>query len=74
LTVVPAQTLFADSEMEMLTGRFGFTVIANALDKAGFPAGQVISEVNLQVITSPFSGVKLKTGPFNPAAFPLTIH
>ena len=57
VTEVPAQTGFADTAMETLTGRFGLTVMVIVFDVAGLPVIQVALEVSTQVITSPLTGV-----------------
>jgi hypothetical protein len=56
VTEVPAQTGLAEAAMEMLAGRFGFTVMVTALDVAGLPVAQVALEVSTQVTTSLFTG------------------
>jgi hypothetical protein len=57
VTGMPEQTGLFDAVMVMLTGRFGLTVMIIWLDVAGLPLGQVTSEVRMQVIPSPFTGV-----------------
>ena len=44
--------------MEILTGRFGFTVMVTAFEVAGLPVAQVAFEVSTQVTMFPFAGVK----------------
>ena len=56
VTLVPAQTGFADEDMEMLTGNSGFTVIDTVFDAAGFPVAQVALEVSTQDIALVLSG------------------
>ena len=46
--------------MTTLTGSSGLTVNETGFDRAGFPVGQVAFEVNKQVTTSLFTGIKLK--------------
>ena len=57
VTCVPAQTGFAEGEMDMLTGMFGFTVIVTVLEVAGLPAAQAALEVNTQVTASLLAGI-----------------
>ncbi len=52
VTDVPEHTGFADTAIEILTGRFGFTVILTVFDAAGFPVGQVALEVRTQETAS----------------------
>ena len=56
LTEVPAQTGFADLDIEILTGKLGFTVMVRVLDVAGFPVMQEALDVNTQVTASLFTG------------------
>ena len=57
VTEVPAQIAPEGlAVIPMLTGRFGFTVIAMELEMAGLPVAQVALDVNVQVIISPFKG------------------
>ena len=56
VTDVPAQTGLAEGEIVTLTGRFGFTTIVTAPDKAGLPVAQVALDVSIQVIASLFVG------------------
>jgi len=51
VTEVPAQTGFADAEIETLTGTIAFTTIVIAFEVAGLPVGQVTFDVNTQVTT-----------------------
>ena len=57
VTEVPAQTGFADATIEMLTGRFGFTVMVTVLEAAGLPVTQVAFEVKIQVTASALTGI-----------------
>jgi hypothetical protein len=57
VTEVPAHTIVAEAVIVMLTGSSGFTVMVAVLEMAGFPVGQVASEVSLQVIASLLTGV-----------------
>jgi hypothetical protein len=57
VTEAPGQIGFALAAMDILTGRTGLTNIVTGFDIAGFPDGQVVFDVSLQVITSPFTGV-----------------
>ncbi len=57
MTEVPEQTGFAEAAMEILTGRFGFTVMVTELEVAGLPVPQVALEVKTQVTISLFTGV-----------------
>jgi hypothetical protein len=52
LTLVPAQTLFAEGEAEMLTGKMGFTVMVIGLEVAGLPFTQLALDVSTQLTTS----------------------
>ncbi len=58
VTDVPEHTGFADTVIEILTGRFGFTVILTVFEVAGFPVGQVAFEVRIQEIKSLLAGTK----------------
>ena len=57
VTGIPWQQGLQDAVIVTDTGKTGFTVIVMELDIAGFPVAQVRSEVNTQVMTSPFDGV-----------------
>lgn len=57
VTKVDGQTGFAEAAIEMLTGRFGLTVIVTVLEVAGLPVAQVAFEVRTQVTASLFAGV-----------------
>ena len=56
VTVLPRQNGFDEAEIELLTDRFGLTVIVTELLVAGFPVMQVAFEVKTQVIISPLTG------------------
>jgi deoxyribose-phosphate aldolase len=58
VTDVPEHTGFAEVAIEILTGRFGFTVMVTVFEVAGFPVGQVALEVKTQEAASLFSGTK----------------
>ena len=61
--------------MVTLAGRPGFTFMVMAFDVAGLPLTQTMSEVMLQVTTSPFTRVPVvKVALLNPAAVPFTNH
>ena len=55
-TDVPAQTLLADGDVEMLTGNTGFTVIVIGVEVAGLPLTQLAFDVSTQVTTSLLEG------------------
>ena len=75
LTGVPEQILpVGFAVMETVTGVNGFTLITMELEGAGFPIAQPSLEVRVQVITSPLTGVKVKTGLLVPEGVPLTFH
>jgi hypothetical protein len=57
VTELPRQNGFDEAEIELLTARFGLTVIVTELLVAGFPVGQTALEVKTQLIISPLSGV-----------------
>ena len=57
VTGIPAQTGLLDAMIEMLTDRFGLTVIVIVLLVAGFPVGQRMLEVRMQDTRSPDEGV-----------------
>jgi len=57
VTGIPAQTGLLDAVIEMLTGRFGFTVIVIVLDVAGLPVGQIALDVKIQDTWSPEKGI-----------------
>lgn len=76
MTEVPSQIVFSDSEMLMLAGKFGFTVIVTAFDVAGLPVkhGEAL-DVNSQVIMSPFAKAALVyVVAFNPTFVPFNFH
>ena len=56
VTEVPAQTGLADAAIEILTGKFGLTVMVNVFEVAGLPVAQVAFEVKMQVTASVFRG------------------
>jgi hypothetical protein len=56
VTLVPAQTGFAEAAIETETGSNGLMVMVIALEVAGLPVGQAMFDVSLQVITSLFTG------------------
>jgi hypothetical protein len=57
VTDVPAQTGFAEGDIERLTGRFGFTAIVMVLDAAGLLVVQLVfEEVSTQLTTSLSNG------------------
>ncbi len=56
VTDVPEHTGFADTAIEILTGRFGFTVILIVFEVAGFPVGQVAFDVRTQETASLLTG------------------
>jgi hypothetical protein len=56
VTAMPEQTGFAEALIEMLTGRFGLTVIVTVLEVAGFPLAHTAFEVSMQIMTSPLTG------------------
>ena len=56
VTALPEQKGFVEAEIEILTGRFGLTVIVTALLVTGFPEGQTAFEVSIQLTTSLFMG------------------
>ena len=58
VTEVPEHTGLAEAPIEMLTGRFGFTPMVTVFETEGLPLGQVAREVSIQVIASPFTGIK----------------
>jgi hypothetical protein len=69
--MVPA----GEAAMVTLTGLSGFTVMVIALDVAGLPLTQTISEVMAQVTTSPLTMLfVVKVALLNPAGVPLTNH
>ncbi len=75
VTLVPAQIVVADAEIETLTGRSGLTIIFTVLDVAGLPVAQATSEVNVQVTASPLDSVLLvNTLLLMPSATPFTYH
>ena len=53
MTDVPEQILLADGDIDILTGRFVFTIIVTIFDVAGEPVVHVAFEVRTQVIRSP---------------------
>ena len=57
VTGFPWQNGFVEGEMEIVTGRFGLTVMVRVLLVAGLPVGQTALEVSTQLTTSPLMGV-----------------
>jgi hypothetical protein len=57
VTEVPAQTLFAEAEIETLTGSKGLMIMVTVLDVAGLPLVHVALEVRTHFTASPFAGV-----------------
>jgi hypothetical protein len=57
---VPAQTLFSEAAIVILTGKTGLTIMVIVLDVAGFPVVQVSLEVNKQVTLSASLGMYVK--------------
>jgi hypothetical protein len=57
VTELPRQNGFDEAEIELLTARYGLTIIVIELLVAGFPVGQTALDVNTQVIISPLIGV-----------------
>ena len=75
VTEVPAQIVFSEAATEMFTGKFGFTVMATALDVAGLPVAQVAFEVNTQVTMFPFAKELLEyVALLVPTLAPFTFH
>ena len=74
VTNVPAQTGLAEAFIDMLTGKFGLTVIVIVLEIAGFPDAQKRFEVRIHRIISPFDGEYVYTGLFVPTMTPFTFH
>ena len=74
VTEVPWQTGFDEGDMETLTGTLLLTTIVTGLEVAGLPVAQEAFEVSLQVTTSPFTGLYVKTGLLVPYSIPLTFH
>jgi hypothetical protein len=74
-TVVPAQTLFMEDEMDTLTGSTGFTIIVTVLEVAGFPVVQVALEVTTHVTALPLAGIHEYDGFVAPETLvPFTFH
>ena len=74
VTGMPWQQGLHETTIDSETGSAGFTVIETALDVAGFPVAQVISEVTWHTAASPFAGTYVKTGLFGPVLTPFTFH
>ena len=74
VTEFPWQKGLLDAEIEILTGRFGLTIMLIALLVAGFPVGHRIFEVRIQETWSPETGMQEYTGEFVPTLIPLTFH
>ena len=55
--MIPEQTGLFDTDIETLTGILALTVMVIVLEVAGFPCGQAMFEVSVQVTTSPLNGV-----------------
>ena len=56
VTNAPAQTGFAEALMEILTGRFGLTIMVTVLEVAGFPLAHTAFDVSMQKMISPLTG------------------
>jgi hypothetical protein len=56
VTEVPEHTVFEDAKIEILTGRFVFTVMVTVFEVAGLPVGQVVFEVSPQETASLLAG------------------
>lgn len=75
VTEVPAQTLFVDAVIEMLTGKSGFTVMFTPLEVAGLPVAHVAFDVSTQESTSLFTGLYVYVGLVAPdTELPLSFH
>ena len=75
VTEVPAQTVVAEAEIEILTGSSGFTEIINGFETAGLPVTQVRLDIRVHVTTSPLTGKKVKVGLIAPGIIiPFTLH
>ena len=57
VTELPEQNGFVEAEIEILTNRFGLTVMVTALLVAGLPVAQTAFDVNIQITISPFTGM-----------------
>ena len=66
LVGVAVNVAFAPEQMVVvpaiftLTGKFGFTIIVNVLEVAGFPVGQIAFDVRIQVTASVLDNVVLE--------------
>ena len=58
VTEVPAQTGFAETATEILTGSNGFTVMVTVFEVAGLPVGHVALEVKTHAMVFPEDGMK----------------
>jgi hypothetical protein len=56
VTEVPEHTGLEGAVIEILTGKFGFTVMVTVYEVAGLPVGQVALDVSKQEIASLFNG------------------
>lgn len=75
VTEVPWQTGLEEAEMVTEAGRFAAATMVIAFEVTGFiPVIQLLTEVILQVMMSPFAGLQVKPGLFVPAGFPLMNH
>ena len=74
VTEVPEHTGLAETPIDTLTGRFGFTVMVTVLDVAGLPVAQVALDVSMHVTASLFTGTYVNEALFVPALVPLTFH
>ena len=57
LTTVPAQIVFADSAIVILTGNNGLTIMITVLEVAGVLMAQVALDVSTQMTASLFTGI-----------------
>ena len=75
VTKVPAHTGFAEREIDMLTGKSGFTAIIMVLEVAGLPVAHTALDFKTQAIISLFTGALEYEALVAPGTFvPLTFH
>ena len=74
ITDVPAQTGFAEGEIFTETGRIGLITMVIELDVAGLFEEQLLVEVRIQKILSPFDGEYANDAEFDPEFTPFTFH
>jgi len=74
VTVVPAQTVFADEDMVTPIGTIGLTIMVMVLEFTGLFVVHVMLEVSKHVTWSPFNGIYENTEVLVPELAPFIFH